>query len=175
VPNLLLADLNYLSHRAFYTTGSLSYEGQGTGVAFGVLRTLEDVADLFGIDITVIACDSRTSLRKDILPSYKSSRWENMTEEDKEKRKDFEKQIRRLETEILPLAGYRNIFEVDGYEADDIIAKVAEDVESPSTALILSADQDLWQCLRQGVDAYNPTSKKLMTASSFKDEWKLDP
>ena len=51
-------DVSYLAHRAFHTTGSLSYEGNPTGVLFGVLRDIEKQLDLHGASLAVFAFDS---------------------------------------------------------------------------------------------------------------------
>lgn len=171
----LLLDMNFLAHRARHSTGSLQFQGEGTGVAFGVLRAVDDMMQMHKSDIIVLAFDyPALGHRKKILPQYKSSRRENLTQQEIDDYKVFQRQLQRLKTELLPQVGYRNIVEVEGFEADDIIAQYARDLPDGDKAVIISADADLFQCLRDGVELYNPTSKKWMTASLFKDQWGID-
>lgn len=172
---ILLVDANYLARRAQYTTGQLSYQGEMTGVAFGFLRDVESQIEMRGITRTLFAFDSRRSLRKKVLPSYKSSRTENLSDEDRQQNDLFYEQLHRLKTELLPMEGFKNIVEVDGYEADDVIAKYAQYVESPDEAIILSADNDLLQCVTENVYFHNPTSKKIVNRQSFIQEWGIPP
>lgn len=172
----LLVDAQYLSHRAKHSTGSLSFEGQGTGVAFGVIRAIEDMISLHESQVIVLAFDHPSlGLRKASLPTYKSTRNANKTEEDKQADVLFGAEIQRLKKEILPLIGYRNILEKPGYEADDIIAKLAKELPENDTAVIISSDGDLLQCLSDRVICYNPTKKVAVTADDFRAKWKLDP
>ena len=173
---LLLVDANYLARRAYYTTGGLSHQGEATGVAFGFLRDVEANIELHGANTTLFAFDSRKSLRKEILPSYKSSRTESLSDEDRERESLFREQLHRLKMDLLPMEGFKNIVEVEGYEADDIIAKYCEKVKVGDEAVILSADSDLLQCISLGrVYFYNPTQKKVVNAQSFIAEWGIAP
>lgn len=172
----LLVDGHFLSHRAWHTTGGLRHEGQGTGVAYGFLRDLDMLADLFSMDRVILAFDSRTSLRRASYPTYKISRSLGKTDAEKADRAAFDVEVTQLRTVILPEIGYRNVWEVDGYEADDILAAVAKTVQAPhDEAIIVSTDKDLWQCLEPHVSMFNPITKKITTSASFREEWKIDP
>lgn len=171
----LLLDGNFLAHRAKHTTGTLQFEGQSTGVAFGVIRAIEDMIALHSSDICVIAFDyPAMGHRKRLLPQYKTTRRANLTEDQIEDYRQFARQLERLKRELLPLIGYNNIVEAEGFEADDIIAQYARDLPDGDSAVIVSADADLFQCLREGVEMYNPTSKKWMTSILFRQIWKID-
>lgn len=170
----LLVDTNYIARRALYTTGGLQYGGVSTGVSFGVLRDIEGQIEYHGANRTILAFDSRNSLRKKICPKYKANR-DDKTEEQKEQDLEFYVELRRLKEELLPIVGYRNIIEVDGYEADDIIAQVALVLPSSVDAVIISADHDLLQCISDHVRFHNPSTKKTVNLRSFFDEWGLLP
>lgn len=164
--NHLLIDANYLCHRAWHTTGALKHKGLATGVAFGLLRDLDTFKGLFAHERIVLAFDSESSLRRMIYPQYKAGRTHDPI---------LEEQIQNLRDDLLPGLGYSNVFCELGYEADDILAACAEQVTYPDTAIIISADKDLLQCLRKGVTCYNPSQKKTTDAVEFRSVWQLDP
>lgn len=172
----LLVDCNYLAWRSFHTTGGMSHYGVATGISYGILRDLEGFIDLFCAEKCILAFDSRRSLRTEQYPNYKSSRRNRVyTEEEKKKVDSFYDEIRRLQFEILPECGFSNVFSCDGYEADDIIAQTADELPSHTEAIIVSADGDLYQCLRDTVSFYNPTQKTITTAKSFIQKWGIMP
>lgn len=173
--HLLLVDSNYLCYRAYRTTGGLSHQGKLTGVAFGFIRDIEILSELFEPSIVVFAFDAGgPGKRSEISSVYKSSRQE-MTEEEREEKRQFYDQVHRLRSQILPDLGYKNVIWRKGYEADDIIAKIAEDLRTDQEATMISADGDLFQCLSDRVSFYNPHSKKITTAKKFREQWGLAP
>ena len=54
-------------------------------------------------------------------------------------------QFEQLRKEILPRIGLVNNFHANGYEADDLIAKIVMD--NPGRGIICSSDEDLFQLL----------------------------
>ena len=176
----LLLDGHFLCHRAKYTTGGisgLSFDGEPTGIAFGILRDAELLTDLFGASVVVWAFDwGGPGLRSQVSPTYKIKRWtREMTEEEEIAHEMFKKEVRRLQSDLLPALGYRNVYRVRGYEADDILAASAERIDTDDEAIIVTSDNDLWQCVRTNVRCYNPITKKMTTEASFREEWHLEP
>ena len=153
----------------------MSYDGNPTGVLFGVLRDIESVVDQFGSDQVVFAFDSGGSgYRGQLYPAYKANREQILDEEAQQSLTFLRQQIKRLKQEVLPAMGYKNLFRVKGYEADDILAYCAERIEGRD-AVIVTDDKDLWQCLQTHVSWYGPRAKRLVTSQSFYDEWGIDP
>lgn len=172
----LLVDCSYLGHRAFHSTGGLSYNGAATGVSFGILRDLEVLTDLFAPARFVLAFDSKVSLREKVYPNYKITRkTRSYTPEELQGRQAFREEMERLRTHFFPQIGYRNVFLAEGYEADDIIAKVAAEIPPDVDGMIVSTDGDLLQCLRENVYCYNPKSRYTTSAASFREKWGIDP
>ena len=112
----------------------------------------------------IFCCDSPTSKRRDIYPEYKGRRTKD---EDFVAYKDF---FLRVQNEIIPAIGFSNVFEVDGLEADDIIASICAK-ENKIPILILSDDADLYQCVKDNVYMMairsNSDQPKLMTPAKF--------
>jgi len=173
----LLVDANYLCHRAWHTVGHLAHRGESTGVAFGFLRELDYQKELHGINNCVIAFDHPgPGLRQGILPTYKETRrTKKRTDVEVDQRKDMNAQMVRLRAEYLPALGYRNVLEAEGYEADDIIALAAEILPTSAQAVILTADEDLLQCITPRVRWHSPAKGKTVTFDSFCAEWGITP
>jgi DNA polymerase-1 len=169
----LFIDGNFLGHRARHTTGGLQYEGMPTGVLFAFVRDLAMMTDLHQATRVVIAFDTAGSLRKKANTHYKSSRV--YTEEQEEEMHRFFEEMKRLRKEILPELGYRNIWRERGYEADDLIAAGCAALEPPNEGVIVTADNDLWQCVRPNVRWWNPITKRTVTYESFLQEWGIEP
>ena len=166
-PTILLIDANYLCHRAFHTTGSLTYEDVGTGVAFGVFREFIALQELFTPIITAWCFDSKHSHRVKLYPGYKETRrrrYANATPEERAGIDEFRNQVTHLRQKLLPSVGFSNVFCYKGFEADDIIASLANNAATDRTSVVIaSSDQDLLQCLRPGVIFHSPSSRKTIT------------
>lgn len=178
--NILLLDTNYLCHRAFHAVGAMSHNDIATGTIYGVLRDIVSLQESFKTAHCVFAFDSDgRGLRQDLLPGYKEGRRErytNETDEEREARAAFRAQVRRLRDEYLPQAGFNNVFHAPGYEADDVIARVAQTADTMDGDIIMVAsDQDLWQCLRPNVWLWNPHKKRGYSMEAFVAEWGLQP
>lgn len=176
---ILLIDTNYLCHRAYHAMGQLAYGEMGTGAVFGVLRDVVALQDTFKTDRCVFAFDyGGRGHRGVLLPTYKSSRRErhaNDTDEEKANLEDFRKQVKRLRKVYLRQAGFRNVFAAKGFEADDIIAKLASTIPCDEEVVIVASDHDLYQCLRKNVWVYNPHKRKGYAFDQFRAEWGIDP
>lgn len=182
----LIFDTTYLAHKARFSTGSLRFEGNPTGVAFGVLRDIDRFLEMYSPCTCVFAFDwGGAGLRKEISPTYKISRsneknengeWvpKSQTAEEIEEARLFHDQCKTLYREILPNLGFKNLFRVKGYEGDDIIAKIAEDLPMSDEGVMITGDHDLWQCLRSNVSWHAPAAG-VVTFEAFQKEWGLYP
>jgi len=168
----LVIDGNFLAHRAQYSMGSLEFDGEGTGVIFGVLTEILNLGLFFETNDIIFCWDSRHSYRKKIFPGYKEKR----RVMDPQKRKDREavqKQIKRLRKKILPKIGWNNQLLQAGVESDDLMASVV--FNKLGEFMIVTSDQDLYQCLLRNVRLWNPAKKQLMTVKKFQKEYVITP
>lgn len=170
----VLLDCNFLVYRAHYAMPTLSVDGKATGATFGFLRDLRTFQDLWAPCRFVFAFDGGIAKRREILPGYKQKR-KPATDEQKEIREAIYSQIKRLRTKILPRLGYRNILWTQDYEADDQIAAACKAIPDDDSAVIVSADQDMWQLITANVYCYNPITSRSVTFQSFYKKWGLDP
>ena len=172
----LILDTNYLCHRARYSMGDLSYQGSPTGVIYGVINTVLLLQKQFNTNKLLFCFDSKYSKRQKIYPQYKANRTNRkpMSDEEKEFEKQFHQQIVKLRRDYLPTIGYRNIFQQKGYESDDIIARLVRQLRDDDI-IIITADQDMFQCIRSNVRIFNPHKKQMMTRHTFIRMYGIDP
>lgn len=172
---LLIIDSNYLCHYCAYSSRSLTYGGQATGVIFSFLKQVLSLAKRFKTDRFAFAWDSRKSIRRISYPAYKQNRVDHQKSlEEREVEAIERQQFQELRTKVLPAIGFHNqLFQV-GIEADDIIASVAYN-ESFEQVVIVGADNDLYQLLGSNTSMYKPRDKKLYEMKDFKEEWGIVP
>jgi len=173
----LLLDCNYLCHRAKWSTGGLTYDGDAIGVIYGFLKSLSGFQDLFNTSNFVFCWDSETSKRKEIYPEYKAQREKKeYTDEEIEFDRAFRKQMKKLRTTYLPMIGFRNVFVQKGYESDDIIASICcqKNKSIDNEFVIISSDKDLYQCISPSVSFYNPQTSKILTFQGFKKKYGIE-
>lgn len=172
----LIIDGNYLSCRAFYTTGHLTNESESTGMAYGFLREVNALQDRFDTDKIAFCFDYFGLGKRSELSSVYKNKRKKHTDDEVESHLNFRHQLKQLRTKHLPDLGYRNIFKQIGYEADDIIAAMVNNFDYEyNYVVIVSADKDLWQLLRPNVVCYDPRSKKVTNLDSFLKEWRIYP
>jgi len=179
MPPWLLLDTSYLCWRAAYSMGQLTHEDVPTGVMFGFFRDLVTLQDKFQTNRLVFCFDSPTSRRRDIYPGYKASRETRVSEMPQDEQlliQNMRQQIGWLRNRYLPYLGYTNLLYAEGYESDDHIAYQAKWLSVfGSRCIIISSDEDLYQCINTHVRHYCPGKDKLVTIQTFKEEWGIDP
>ena len=177
MPTWLIIDTDYLAHRAKHVFGDLSFEGAATGVIYGVLRDIVNLTQAFNTRNIVFCWDHERRRRAEIYPAYKANR--KRTDMDPEERKfqdAYYKQVRLLRDEYLWAIGFRNILQQEGYESDDLIASVCHTLQAgEDDAVVVSADQDLFQLIRSHIDVYNPSKHERLTLQKFIVRYGIHP
>ena len=170
---ILIIDSHYLCYRAMFSMGDLSYDEKPTGVVFGFLNQILQIAIKFDYPQFVFAWDSKRSYRRDVYPNYK--------QKDKEITQDMlellgvsKPQFSTIRTQILPRIGFVNNFIQTGLEADDIIAMIGREAYHKEV-YIVSADNDLYQLLLPTISLYDPKKKTIYGFHDFFKEWGVLP
>ena len=167
----LVIDCSQLCYSAFHTMGDLSYEEKRTGVLYGFLRSVFKYANDFDTNKFIFCWDSVRSYRKDIYPEYKQNRHDKeLTDEEKYEKDLMFNQRNELRQKIVPALGFKNNFIRTGFEADDIIAEVVNQIKGVT---VISSDNDLWQLLDRCV-IYDPKKKERWTEQSLIDNVDVD-
>ena len=147
---LVLIDGKSIFYRGYYAMPNLStQEGIPTGGVYGFATLSLEVIKRLKPDYVAVAWDKpKTNIRKRLAlyPDYKAGR--------KSAPADFYAQIPILH-ELLDSLGWP-LYELDDYEADDIIAGLAKkaDAEGNIETFIITSDMDALQCLSNHTKAY---------------------
>jgi DNA polymerase-1 len=139
----------YRSYFAFIRNPLINSKGENTSTTFGFLNTIFKIIEDEKPEYFSIIFDTKEpTFRHNIYQEYKATR-ERMPDE---MAATFPRLIQALQTLKM------NIFEKDGYEADDIIATIARRYASKNLhTLIVSGDKDLAQIVNENINIYIPT------------------
>jgi DNA polymerase I len=168
---VLVFDGQNVAYREWFSKAGLSHNGKPTGAILGFLRQLRSLLELYPGEVA-ICWDSRRSLRREFHSEYKANRRNGG--EIPDQIKDVFTQIEDLRDHILPRIGYPNQHIQDGFEADDLVAVLCQ---RPIDAyrVIISSDNDLFQCLGPSVFMHNVYTKKKYTYKDFQEEYGVTP
>lgn len=168
----LVLDCNGLCYQAFYGMNDLSWDEQNTATIYGFFQSLVALIDLHQTKDVVFCWDYGEPYRINSLKTYKESRKikeEQASDEHKEAKKDFYRQVRLIRDELLVEMGFRNVLKQDCYEADDLIASVVKySIDEDDEAIIVSTDKDMYQLLRGHIRIWNNSTHKVITLQSFR-------
>lgn len=146
--------------------------GENISAVHGFFNNLALTIRSFKPDFLVVALDSKTkTFRHELFSAYKANR--------DPAPEDLTKQFPIIESLLLEL-GAEGI-RVDGFEADDVIASIAErEKNNGRTVFILSSDKDLLQLVCENVKVMRPSKLKnaiweIVNAEIVKKEWGVAP
>ena len=155
---VILVDGNNLLFRSCYATayqGVIMRNSKGfpTNALYGFINMINKIMKEENPNYILVAFDKGKTFRHDKYESYKTGR--------KEMPDDLRLQFPKAK-EILDAMGIKH-YEIDNYEADDIIGTVSKivDNEDEFIATIISSDKDLLQLISDEVDV------KLLKQSGF--------
>ncbi len=174
----LILDCNFLCHRLKHSMGGLSFEGGSTGIIYGFLKSIPMYQEMFDTPHIIFCWDSKTSKRQEIFSKYKLNRLIRKREMDEEElvfETEFRYQMKMLRLKYLPMIGFQNIFCQKGYEADDLIASFCLSISEKNDIVIITSDQDLYQCLATNIFIYDPNKRKRMTLQGLSKQHGLRP
>lgn len=162
----LLIDFMNMAFRAHYAYAAqqefTNAEGIPTGMTYGLLSmTLSLIKDVKPTHVA-FATESRSRTlnadlveRERVKPSVEAA----FPSGYKGSRKEMDPLLRAqldLAEEACREMGWP-VYRSEGYEADDTLASLARIIEKQGdTAVIVTGDQDLWQCITDAVSVYKP-------------------
>jgi DNA polymerase-1 len=171
---LFLIDGPSLVYRAFYALPEsiATSTGEPTNAIFGFASMLVKIVTDHGVQPTMVAWDAGTSGRTELFAEYKAGR---------RSRPDLLKAQWPAMEPLIEAFGYRNV-RVDGYEADDVIASLAERARKAGVPVtIVTGDRDVFQLIdEQGLvqvmaTARGITETKLYDRQAVIDRYGLPP
>ena len=171
---IILVDGNNLLFRSFYATayqGVIMKNSKGfpTNALYGFINMMNKIIQEEKPSYIMVAFDKGKTFRHDKYDEYKAGR----SEMPDELRLQFPKA-----KEILDAQGIKH-FEIDNYEADDIIGTLSLEVEHRDdfVATIVSSDKDLLQLISDKVDVklLKQSGHIMMTKDEFIKTYQVPP
>ena len=165
---LFLIDGPSLVYRAFYALPEsiATSTGVPTNAIFGFASMLVKIVTEYGVCPTVVAWDAGMSGRTELFSEYKAQR---------RSRPDLLKQQWSAMEPLVDSFGYRNI-RVEGYEADDVIASLAERARAAGVpVMIVTGDRDVFQLIDpEGLVKVMATSRGITDTKIYDHQAVLD-
>jgi len=171
---LLLIDGHSMAYRAFYALPVENFKtsaGQPTNAIYGFASMLINLIKEEKPTHIAVAFDvSRKTFRSEIFPEYKANRAKTPDE--------FRSQMSYLH-ELVSAFGITQ-FEVEGYEADDVIATITKRAEKEGAEVfICTGDRDSFQLVNDKTTVLYPTrgvsDLARMTPDAVQEKYGMSP
>ncbi len=171
---VVLVDGNNLLFRSYYATaysGNLMRNSKGfpTNGLYGLVNMLNKIIKEENPKYMLVAFDKGKTFRHDKYKEYKDGRIKTP--------EDLLMQF-KVAKELVPLMGIK-CFEIDNYEADDIIGTYSKIISNDDKyeGLIISSDKDLLQLINFNINVKLLKSKDyiMMDENTFKETYGIDP
>ena len=171
---VLLIDGHSMAYRAFFALPSENFttaQGQHTNAIYGFATMLLSLLTTEKPTHVAVAFDvSRKTYRSEIFPEYKANRAKTPDE--------FRSQMSYLH-DLVSAFGITT-FEVDGFEADDIIATIAKQAErEDAEVFICTGDRDSFQLVNEKTTVLFPkrgvSDLARMTPDAVQEKYGMSP
>ena len=166
--NLFLIDGSGFIFRAFYAIPLLTNsQGIPINAVYGYCNMILNIYEKFKPEQMIVVFDTKKkTFRSDIYKEYKSNR----TDPPEELIPQFS--IIRDATDALQIPR----LEMDGYEADDIIATYTKQAEEKGVSVtIISSDKDLMQLVNKNTKMYDSMKDKFIGVKEVKEKFGVEP
>ncbi len=165
---LFLIDAHALLYRSYFAIKSLTTSyGQATNAVYGFLNTLKKILRDYQPDYVAVCFDAgKKTLRQERFKDYKIHR-PAMPE-------DLISQIPLIKKVVT---AYRlPIFEMEGFEADDLIATLTRHAQKDDLeVVIVSDDKDMVQLVSNRVRIYSSRKDTILDESQARELFGIDP
>jgi len=156
----------YRSYFAFIQRPLINSKGQNTSSIFGTINTIVRLIEQFDPEFIAISFDLKgPTFRHEMCETYKANR-PPMPEE--------------LITQIEPVRKFFEIinikeFSLTGFEADDVLATLAENFKKEIDVVIVSGDKDFAQLVDKSVTLYDPYKNNIIDEEIIEKKYGLKP
>ncbi|MBN1621675.1 MAG: DNA polymerase I [Endomicrobiales bacterium] len=165
---LYLIDGNSYIHRAYHALPPLTTsKGEMVNAVYGFIRMMLKILNSEKPDYVAVCFDypAKTFRHKE-YPEYKATR-KKIDEELKNQMPLARDAARALNLEV---------FEKEGYEADDIIATLAKDAEKDKVnVVIVTGDKDAYQLVDNNISILNEQKSIIYTPQKVEEKYGLKP
>lgn len=165
---IYILDAYGLIYQVFHTIRDISSpQGEPTGATFGFIRDILALLSNHRPDYLFCAFDlPKPTFRHSIFPQYKANR-DEMPD-------DLKLQIQFIR-EFLYAAGIK-ILELQGYEADDIMATIAiQTAKQSGNCVLVTSDKDARQLISSHIQLYNIRKQQFYAEKELYEDWGIRP
>lgn len=156
--------LNYCYKYFFVYKNLYNKNRDWTGLYYGFFQKINQLKKEHSGSKIIVAWDRESTVRKKINSDYKANR-------SKEKEQKMDKELKELR-KMLSWYGVYQYYK-NGYEADDVIAKLV-DINLNKKILVLTSDKDLFQLLSENVFIARKKNAKSKERIYNKEEIEFD-
>jgi DNA polymerase-1 len=156
----------YRSFFAFIRNPLYNSKGQNTSAIYGTINAFLRLVERYNLDHVAISFDRREkTFRHEITDTYKANRPPAPDE--------LHEQVEPIK-EFFKLIGLKEI-SCAGYEADDVLATLAERFKQEFDVIIVTGDKDFAQLVDDNVMLYDPSKEKVMDEEAVIEKYGLKP
>lgn len=156
----------FRSYFAFIKNPLRNSRGENTSGIFGFLNTLEKIKKSIGSDYMCLAFDAPgKTFRDEVYEEYKATRPPAPT--------DLPFQVAKVK-EICLYLGIPS-YEIEGYEADDILATFATKLKKKGEVYIVTSDKDLMQLVCDTIFIYDAYRDVVYDRDKVKEKYGVPP
>jgi DNA polymerase-1 len=163
-----VVDSHSLIYQVFHALPEMSGPaGQPVGAVHGFVRDMVELIENLGADCLLAAFDAPgDNFRHQLYEQYKADREEMPA--------DLQSQIPVIQ-QFLDALGIP-IVAIPGYEADDILATIAREVDTAGgECFLVTADKDCRQLITERVKIYNIRKNEVFDAVKLQETWGIRP
>lgn len=165
---IFLIDAHGYLHRAYHALPPLTTsKGEPVNAIYGFARMIFKLLTEYKPDYLAVCFDAPgPTFRKNIYPEYKATR--------KETEPELKSQF-PLSRELVQAMELTS-FEVEGFEADDLIATLAKKAEQDNLeVVIVSSDKDVLQIVNEKIKVLNEPKDILFDREKVLEKWGVNP
>jgi len=166
--------------RAYAASPTTNSDGEHIGGISGFLLSIGHAIKAINPTRVIVTFDGKngSARRRSIYPDYKANRKVkirlNRSETVDKQDTQLQQLVRLIKyLEIMPVT----TIVVDGAEADDVIAYIANDylLDKESQVFIMSTDKDFMQLVNEQIHVWSPTKKKMFYTSDVIEDFQVPP
>lgn len=157
---------SYCVCKARWNTEQSFCYGERYNIVYVFFRNLKALVEQFQPDAIFCCLEGAHNFRYDLFPDYKANRLiKNASKQEEKEKLNKQRDIIATLLKHLPITTVW----ADGFEADDIVASLVEDLKEEEV-VIISGDTDFIQLLQKGyqhLQLYSPVKKAFLEAPDY--------
>lgn len=159
---IFVIDASYLMYRSYYAIKPLyASDGTPTQATYGFFRAFKKLMDDFNPANIIVAWDSKgPTFRNEMYTQYKATR--SAPPSDLFAQKEYIQKI-------LDAMGVCQMAKL-GYEADDVIAAIAQKFRTDYQIVLVCPDKDMYQLMGSNLLVFDPFKSRLFDQAEYEQE-----